>query len=405
MEVEMLISALHNETDVNIRKYIPDKLAKLNNTVALPHLQQILLDSTAPYIVRNECAEALGKFGTTSTITALSQVVHDSDPELRRTAIWALGQIGDESVVSILHSCMGDSDSKCRKWIAKSLARVESPLAFTVLFEYYTQFSADEYVKEALWGFGKLVVVASPEQLTALESLALKEFAANSSVTQLPAIRLLSRVYSVYTPSHIPDFKFSQYSLLIQQELVQIFGQLSQYAQLLQLYQHYINLQPQILYSLAAHNNVKLLTSHIEVNDFTDRHWESLFMGIFHALSSGYIVQYDYMQVPQQYTKPFILLTTFGDAAALLSYAQQYPIPVLIGCQNFPYNDSVLQFLFATAQNGTKVQRELVIAAIKKFCNATPLPKTKEILYYMIQNDKIWHIRRDARKLLIFCFS
>ncbi len=134
-----LIQELYTEPDFNKRKYIPDKLAKMGDWVAVPHLGRVLTDPTEPVALRNECAESIGKLGDIRGLKFLGETVFAKDKELRRTSIWSVGQIGAEAGIDILAKCQNDEYEMSRRWVAKSLGRINSKMAVSILKEFYSK--------------------------------------------------------------------------------------------------------------------------------------------------------------------------------------------------------------------------------------------------------------------------
>ena len=144
MNFEELIGKLYHEENNDIRRYIPDKLAKLGDWRSTEHLGKILLDETESDALRGECAESLGKQGDPRAIPYLINASNTKVDELRRTIIWSFGQIGEPEVVEILLKFKTDPNLMVRRWVAKSLGRVRGYNVHKDLIDYYLQTQTDD---------------------------------------------------------------------------------------------------------------------------------------------------------------------------------------------------------------------------------------------------------------------
>ncbi|MHA2251045.1 MAG: HEAT repeat domain-containing protein [Candidatus Kariarchaeaceae archaeon] len=145
--VKVLIDGLLNESDLNKRRYYPDKLAKIGNWISTTPLVQVLLDQSEPTLLRIECAESLGKQGNPQAIRPLSKVLHDESSELRRTTIWSLGQIGTSKTLDIVFSLKNDPSEKVVRWVAKSLGRIRNPKCLESLESLFVEYQSNANYK------------------------------------------------------------------------------------------------------------------------------------------------------------------------------------------------------------------------------------------------------------------
>ena len=56
-----LLYNLKNEKNLDVKKYLPDKFAKLGDWRSTPYLGELLINKEETDIIRIECAESLGK--------------------------------------------------------------------------------------------------------------------------------------------------------------------------------------------------------------------------------------------------------------------------------------------------------------------------------------------------------
>ncbi len=137
--LEKLIDQLYNEKDINIRRYVPDKLAKLGDWSSTKHLAKVMLDTKERIILRNECAESLGKQGDPEAIEFLIQILEDPNDELRRTGIWSLGQIGISETLAHVVKLRNDPSIQVRKYVAKSLGRIRHQNVIKELISFFKE--------------------------------------------------------------------------------------------------------------------------------------------------------------------------------------------------------------------------------------------------------------------------
>lgn len=123
MEYDQLVYSLKYD-HLDTRKYVPDKFAKYAMLRAIPQIGGILVDPNEPGVLRIECAESLGKLGSVTGVSFLTQVMSDNNEELRRTSIWALGQIATPDILPILINALGDPSFKVKRWTIKSLKEI-----------------------------------------------------------------------------------------------------------------------------------------------------------------------------------------------------------------------------------------------------------------------------------------
>ena len=131
-----LLYNLKNEKNLDVKKYLPDKFAKLGDWRSTPYLGELLINKEETDILRIECAESLGKQGDFNAIKYLKKVLNDPNPEIRRTTIWSLGQINDINNVNYIFELSTDEDLMVRRWVAKSLGRLKSDLSLNKLNSY-----------------------------------------------------------------------------------------------------------------------------------------------------------------------------------------------------------------------------------------------------------------------------
>lgn len=150
MNFNDLIHGLLHESDFNLRKYYPDKLAKLGNWNSTKHLATIMNSENEPISLRIECSESLGKQGDPNAIEYLAMAIQDEDVELRRTSLWSLGQIGTENTLGLVMQLVTDSESMIQKWVVKSLGRIRSPMVLkhldSLVENHYEQYYPHLYL-------------------------------------------------------------------------------------------------------------------------------------------------------------------------------------------------------------------------------------------------------------------
>lgn len=136
MNIDKLLDRLYNEPDLDKRRYIPDKLAKLGDWQSTKPLGELIIDQNQPTIMRNEAVESLGKQGDPDAVQYLKQVLDDPDDEIRRTAVWSLGQVGTPNTLEIIFNMKNDPNDQVRRWVAKSAGRVRNDAVILYLQDY-----------------------------------------------------------------------------------------------------------------------------------------------------------------------------------------------------------------------------------------------------------------------------
>jgi len=137
MNIDELLDALYHEPDLDKRKYIPDKLAKLGDWQSTIPLGELIIDAEQPTIMKNEAVESLGKQGDPRAIPFLIEVLTHPDDDIRRTAVWSLGQIGVPDTLEPVFSMVNDPSDEVRRWVAKSAGRIRSDEVISALQSYY----------------------------------------------------------------------------------------------------------------------------------------------------------------------------------------------------------------------------------------------------------------------------
>jgi len=96
------------------------------------------------------CLQDSPTYDKERTIALLQELLHDREPEVRRTAVESLGKIGDQRVVASILLLVRDSDSIVREASMQSIGRLK-PVATESLIRIFVQALQDpvESVRQA----------------------------------------------------------------------------------------------------------------------------------------------------------------------------------------------------------------------------------------------------------------
>ncbi len=106
---------------------------------AVPHLSQILNDTSQDVFLRQQAAVALGKIGAAAGARAVRATLKDENPMLRLTAARALTLIKGVEVANSLQKLLKDHDPSVQKVAIQTLADVGREDTLLVLKEMQKQ--------------------------------------------------------------------------------------------------------------------------------------------------------------------------------------------------------------------------------------------------------------------------
>ncbi len=405
LNFDKLIHKLSNESDLDKRRYIPDKLAKIGDLRAINPLGSILVNSNQPRIMRNEAAESLGKLGDSKANNFLISVLNDEDSELRRTAVWSLGQIGSPDLVDIISDKFNDVDFKVRRWAVKSLGRIRSPAVFnslklideknkdtTILTEIFRTITSQIGMIDSVnyWlNRAKLVIVNEYDKsvkqaaLLLLHELILlnpqedKRFIGEMiniiSPDDILLYPLMLNILGITNNSDIL-LKFTEN---LSHELIIAFGFANMKTQLLDILQKYpdwLNSVLEALYLTDIQINIDQYLNHSDI----DIRNNALML---HAKQK------------QEFS---IIKSTIEKCKGInkLIPSLQY------------YSSDGLEQLSKLLESNDKGNRQITIRTLKSpilLSQESLVSKIRELLIKNYQNERIWHIRRDARIGIEMC--
>ncbi len=126
-DAELVSRALMNPDD-DAREEAVRRLPEMAPTLALPALQQALLDGRAR--VRSAAIDAIADIGGETVIEMLTAALVDALPEVREDAVYALGRVGGPLAQEALAVALSDPDPSVRDaaiQVSRELARRRSP--------------------------------------------------------------------------------------------------------------------------------------------------------------------------------------------------------------------------------------------------------------------------------------
>ena len=407
MNLESLLDQLENESDFEIRRYVPDKLAKLGSWKSTKPLGEIVIDTTESTILRNEAVESLGKQGDPRAIEYLSQVLDDPNAELRRTAVWSLGQIGTPDIFELITPLVDDEDDQVKRWIAKSLARIDHPDIPKFLEAYWNRESKDntavksDIIRAAInfinaenckfWYQEALSILkeSNPSRLVQPSALMIFEclkFNPNLNPEELVVLIDMDRNYLKNV--RLILFKAIGVAKCIQKLMGYLEGEFPNaivgigYGNFHDVLNSFF-----VKFSDLSHNYQIALLEAILISDYNPNPSNLLTIFNTQELDMKLLILSIFAKQQIQYN----LLEDFSK-----SEKGKYRVLELMGC--YPQG---LETLCNNAIHGDKVARKI---AVEQLTNDVFLAKQEQIatiinaLQTVSTKDPIWHIRRDARK-------
>jgi hypothetical protein len=419
LEFDELTKKIKTETDLEIRRYIPDKFAKLGDWRSTEVLGKILLNKKESSIMRNECAESLGKQGDPEAIKYLVEVLDDKDEELRRTAIWSLGQIGKDEVLEYFEKSMNDNYEMSRRWVAKSLARVNNKKALEMLKNFYEITERRHRSKQTETRVINDIIRAVEDHVKFMEendynywndkcsNLLEDNF---SKITHQATLRLVKTIiikFSKIKESLKNKFISLNNHFLIQSELIEIYHLLQNKEKV----RIYLKDKDRRLQLLAERYLIQYTTeSALNLSD-KDVLIEQL-IGMEEALKRGIDFTIDYNKIRETFPQNFEISRQLLRLEVIIT--QDYNIVLnqldnkaflptaLYLLEFFPNEVQTYEILEYYGLHSEKKIRQIVVRVLYKIMSSYIefRENTRSIAKKIAENDRIWHIRRDARKLL-----
>jgi len=401
MDLQQLLHDLFNEVNLEKRRYIPDKLAKLGDWQSTKPLGEIITSQDQPLIMRNEAVESLGKQGDPAAIPYLINVLDDADEDIRRTAVWSLGQIGTAEAVDPVFSMTSDPSVEVRRWVAKSAGRIRADAVLDKL-EHYLQsidLTEDRVVADIL----RAVTSQIQRLKNSQQSFWTRQcYEILNSTTALyvkqAAILLLNQIYAQGVTPESDQLRSVFETLPENDPLVRphIFTGLA-YAGDVEFLRLYLD-QPiaitslgiagadQLLYEQLQTQNNELLSACLEGFSYLET-YPDLSPYYDHENSN---VRAQALQLHALHHLPIQRLHT-----AFTAGDSKYKILELYRF----YGSQAISVLKETALHDEKVARQYAVySLISDECISTAdTSQVAAILQEVAHHDMIWHIRRDAR--------
>lgn len=404
-----LVSELLTEKELEKLRYIPDKFAKLGDWRSTPYLGKILIDVKQSPILRNECAESLGKQGDPNAMKYLDLTLNDEDSDLRRTVVWSIGQIGTEDGVNILRKVFNDTSIQVRKWIPKSLGRIRSDNVIECLKDFYeSDYSkSDVILPEIPRGIESQIKRCKRRDLEfwAAKCTEILRKNKNKIIAQAFSSLLLRCienhiVMEKQTLRHLLEIKQNQ-DILTRPNLLLAMGYTDDLEFLKQ------NLEFDETYvALGIAGDIEFLENELAKNDLSEKRIIAILKGL--GYDSNQQTYRDYinheilsirLEALEQYAKQKndmdILLKNYklGRGKNRILYILRH------------YGDDSLSIYENETHNGDKAARQAILSALSSI-NMRSNVKNKESVYKILEfisvHEKVWHMRRDARNLLTY---
>lgn len=408
-DVNKLIDQLFNEESLEVRRYIPDKLAKMGDWRSTEPLGKVLTDPSQPLILRNECAESLGKQGDPRALQFLEVGLGSEDAELRRTCIWSIGQIGIPEGVELLRKMFSDPDLMCQRWIAKSLGRIAHPKSAKALLEYYNFLSLSDEFSPRVFDD----IIRAAVDLTGFLSkdkwvdICLRTLETTDRMITLQAI--LNLLNSMESCPFGPEFILNRLDKFWHPLTKNGIGRLCyscHYVSILEkLWLDYSD--PEILVFLVAERYPQEKDRFLAMCKTLD-----LALAVGRGLLLGNHLDLDYLDAMDEISSESLdflqiryeLLVRLRKDISIINEMLQYPQLVTKAIRLLEYfgeSSETVPILQDYGLNGEKKHVQAVVSTIGKiFKNGIVTKPLLEVLESILENERVWHIRRDARLLL-----
>jgi HEAT repeat protein len=405
---ETLIHKLYHEEDLDIRRYIPDKLAKIGKWEFFEALSEVLLDPLSPPIIQIECAEALGKIGNPKGLDALKRAFNTPNAELKRTIVWSVGQIGGMDAFHFINSVTNDTQPQVQQWIIKSLGRIDCLESALLLKQLFCEINYDhpklktEILRSLTNHYARLTeleidfwIEYSLEILKKGYPLFLKQ----------AAIYLLLEFYEHGVSVDI-DFFEEYYSALSSEEVhlsTPILRALG-FGKSIEFLRKALPAVPAII-GLGIAQDVEFLEAFlVDKGNFNDATTAATLQGLAYTTSTINIDAFLSHQNLEIRLAAIAIHCKRGRQITILNSAISEKKGINSLLLNYKYYgfeglDKLEQYIIT----GNKAQRQTSIRAIgsAEFLSNNSLhQKLKNILTVVKTQDTVWHIRRDARFLL-----
>lgn len=426
-KLEELIQKLNSDIDDEVRRYIPDKLAKIGDWRSTIPLGEVMINKTESSLIRNECAESLGKQGDPSALSFLEQVIHDDDEELRRTVIWSIGQIGVSEGIELLIAAWDDPYEMSRRWIAKSLGRIENSNVNEVLIEYFMKViethglhhTEKRVIDDTIRAITSQISTFSESQLKTILNTLYELTEEKLSLVTIQAItRFLQELLRISELFHedvrafITNFSNRNKATPLLKEYLKIYFLLRSTEEL----SSYLNSHEDSV-KRVAHVYLTALDPQIpDPNTLSLTQREIVVEGLLlnAKVFSNTNTAHEFHQIwPLNLQENNLnLLQNIIELKVLggMKYTEVVKIfsePKLKShflhiISYFPHETTYLPILELIAEKGEKKHRQILVKSIQKLLEQDPISRDSllSVARYIQQNDRIWHIRRDARRIL-----
>lgn len=405
MKLETLLGSLYNEPDLDKRRYIPDKLAKLGDWQSTQPLGELILDYSQPLIMRNEAVESLGKQGDPRAVAYLSQVLDDDDADLRRTAVWSLGQIGTPETLDLIFSMKSDDSPAVRRWVAKSAGRVRNSEVINQLLDYAEEI---EFVEEQavladiLRALTDQINYATQLELDKIEDLAyhILDIEVHNYVKQAAMLLLLV----IYPLDRVPRLDILLPILeslplndpLLRPVLIKGLGYADDTSILTTLK------DPMALTALGIAGKLEVLKQKLDAQDTENTELIAILEGFAYQKYIPSNIK-TYLNSDDLTVKLLALKLLALNKQGREQVDRQFKLGAgknaILEMYQY-YGPVALERYTKTAFDQDKVIRQTTVSVLisdQLLQNPVSQPQIRSILTRVNQSDPIWHIRRDAR--------
>ncbi|MCY3411478.1 MAG: HEAT repeat domain-containing protein [Candidatus Heimdallarchaeota archaeon] len=377
------------------RKYIPDKIAKLNLKQAIPLLGNALLDKDEVDIIRNEAAEALGKLGFAEGEKYLKQIMTTDDEELLRTAIWSLGHIRSEGAKLLICNQLNGNSQFIKKWALIALQKFDQ---------------IDKEIIDSL-----LVDFKSNEDKTKIEILRLVQLNQHSDAWRDLAIEILQSTTESNLQVVATEFLLHAEHTITNAEmqiLLEIFGTL-RYNRLKQALLRLLiaNGADDQIYQLMDHSDVREMKDFIIYTRNIDIPLTLLKRDEYTEICLIALLKFDSVDID---ITPYLIQNNLKiQLAALALHAKQRgPLEPLIAAYERGmgkakilsllafYDGERIDLLEWEVKNGAKQHRRAALDALMLIYSRTKNEKIKNILEDVMENERVWYFRLDVKRFL-----
>ncbi|RMG35274.1 MAG: HEAT repeat domain-containing protein, partial [Methanobacteriota archaeon] len=352
-----------------------------------------------------------GKQGDPKALHYLALCLDSEDSELRRTCIWSIGQIGLPEGVPLLRSRFADPDLMCQKWIAKSLGRILYQDSSDALLDYYHHLIQrgnlhNRVLNDILRAAASLASFSNKDDWEPIAISVLQN--SGHPISHQAALKLLLSIGSCPFGHDVPEDIFSKLLHPLTKDLFYEMGWKCSIGDLLEMLWESSKDLKALTYLVALrypNSSKRFLQMCNDLNYclaigrglLLGNHLDPEFLNVIQNFQSNTL---DYLQIRYEFLVRLkkdisIIYEMFTEPRLTTSAIRML--------EYFGTLDESVKILSEYAVHGKKKHVQAVVSTIGAiFSKGTISDGLKDVLITILNHERVWHIRRDARLLLRF---